>query len=178
MCSRADLLRYYIWLRPYYRVSERYPIRGVTQESRLRKEPGGPLFCFRADTMKASATARRHWGAGRSRQCPDGEIGRRSGLKIRRPQGRGGSSPPPGTNQYAPLSVSKLKSTQLRKTAGGCSGGCWFTPCCMAWAIYKTVYNDHQDLAGRLRDVVNEKNRLKVDLAETDGSIKTLTEGT
>ena len=30
--------------------------------------------------------------------CPDGEIGRRSGLKIRRPQGRGGSSPPPGTN--------------------------------------------------------------------------------
>ena len=29
---------------------------------------------------------------------PDGEIGRRSGLKIRRPQGRGGSSPPPGTN--------------------------------------------------------------------------------
>src|SRR5277367_6884423 len=31
------------------------------------------------------------------RSCPDGEIGRRSGLKIRRPQGRGGSSPPPGT---------------------------------------------------------------------------------
>jgi hypothetical protein len=29
--------------------------------------------------------------------CPDGEIGRRSGLKIRRPQGRGGSSPPLGT---------------------------------------------------------------------------------
>jgi hypothetical protein len=29
---------------------------------------------------------------------PDGEIGRRSGLKIRRPQGRGGSSPPLGTN--------------------------------------------------------------------------------
>ena len=28
---------------------------------------------------------------------PDGEIGRRSGLKIRRPKGRGGSSPPPGT---------------------------------------------------------------------------------
>ena len=30
-------------------------------------------------------------------QSPDGEIGRRSGLKIRRPQGRGGSSPPLGT---------------------------------------------------------------------------------
>ena len=27
----------------------------------------------------------------------DGGIGRRSGLKIRRPQGRGGSTPPPGT---------------------------------------------------------------------------------
>ena len=29
--------------------------------------------------------------------CPDGEIGRRSGLKIRREQSHGGSSPPPGT---------------------------------------------------------------------------------
>ena len=29
--------------------------------------------------------------------CPDGEIGRRSGLKIRREQSRGGSSPPLGT---------------------------------------------------------------------------------
>src|ERR1700730_11789186 len=28
---------------------------------------------------------------------PDGEIGRHSGLKIRRKQFRGGSSPPPGT---------------------------------------------------------------------------------
>ncbi len=28
---------------------------------------------------------------------PDGEIGRRSGLKIRREQSHGGSSPPPGT---------------------------------------------------------------------------------
>jgi hypothetical protein len=35
--------------------------------------------------------------------CPDGEIGRRSGLKIRRPQGRGGSSPPLGTNKDAGL---------------------------------------------------------------------------
>jgi hypothetical protein len=32
--------------------------------------------------------------------CPDGEIGRHSGLKIRRPlSGRGGSSPPPGTSK-------------------------------------------------------------------------------
>jgi hypothetical protein len=35
--------------------------------------------------------------------CPDGEIGRRSGLKIRRPQGCGGSSPPPGTNKIKDL---------------------------------------------------------------------------
>jgi hypothetical protein len=33
---------------------------------------------------------------------PDGEIGRRSGLKIRRPQGHGGSSPPPGTIESIP----------------------------------------------------------------------------
>jgi hypothetical protein len=36
-------------------------------------------------------------GAHKVAPSPDGEIGRRSGLKIRRPQGRGGSSPPPGT---------------------------------------------------------------------------------
>jgi hypothetical protein len=33
----------------------------------------------------------------RSRPSRDGGIGRRSGLKIRRPQGHGGSTPPPGT---------------------------------------------------------------------------------
>src|SRR5208337_4676169 len=36
---------------------------------------------------------------------PDGEIGRRSGLKIRRPQGHGGSSPPPGTNTYMSYNI-------------------------------------------------------------------------
>ena len=36
-------------------------------------------------------------GKARPPMCPDGETGRRSGLKIRRPQGRGGSIPPPGT---------------------------------------------------------------------------------
>ena len=35
-------------------------------------------------------------GLDRSRS-PDGEIGRHSGLKIRREQSHGGSSPPPGT---------------------------------------------------------------------------------
>ena len=37
--------------------------------------------------------------------CPDGEIGRRSGLKIRRPQGRGGSSPPLGTKRVSKLII-------------------------------------------------------------------------
>ena len=36
-------------------------------------------------------------------QRPDGEIGRRSGLKIRRPQGHRGSSPLPGTNKTKDL---------------------------------------------------------------------------
>src|ERR1700751_288700 len=31
-------------------------------------------------------------------KCRDGGTGRRSGLKIRRPSGLGGSTPPPGTN--------------------------------------------------------------------------------
>jgi hypothetical protein len=41
------------------------------------------------------------------RKSPDGEIGRRSGLKIRRPQGRGGSSPPLGTNKNKGFTVNK-----------------------------------------------------------------------
>jgi hypothetical protein len=45
-----------------------------------------------------------------------------------------------------------------------------------SWAICKTVANDHQNLAGRLRVVVNEKNRLKAGLAERDRYIEALTE--
>lgn len=45
-----------------------------------------------------------------------------------------------------------------------------------SWAVYMAVYNDHNNLAGRLRDVVNEKNRLKVELGERNGRIKALTE--
>ena len=40
-----------------------------------------------------------------SKASPDGEIGRRSGLKIRREQSRGGSSPPPGTIIINKLSI-------------------------------------------------------------------------
>jgi hypothetical protein len=36
-------------------------------------------------------------------QSRDGGTGRRSGLKIRRSQGRGGSTPPPGTNKLKSL---------------------------------------------------------------------------
>src|SRR5580658_10523129 len=38
----------------------------------------------------------------------DGGTGRRSGLKIRRPQGRGGSTPPPGT-----IKINKIRSTGI-----------------------------------------------------------------
>ena len=37
--------------------------------------------------------------------CPGGGIGRRSGLKIRCPKGRAGSSPALGTNNNADSSV-------------------------------------------------------------------------
>ena len=43
--------------------------------------------------------------------CPDGETGRRGGLKIRCPLGRAGSSPAPGTSPNPRLaSVSALLS--------------------------------------------------------------------
>jgi hypothetical protein len=47
------------------------------------------------------------------RQCPDGEIGRRSGLKIRRPQGRGGSSPPLGTNKTNNLIITAISPAPI-----------------------------------------------------------------
>jgi hypothetical protein len=57
---------------------------------------------------------------------PDGEIGRRSGLKIRRPQGRGGSSPPPGTNKIKELIENSYSDSERLFRSGGCSDGCWF----------------------------------------------------
>ena len=39
--------------------------------------------------------------------CRDGGTGRRSGLKIRRPQGHGGSTPPPGTKIYNAINTLK-----------------------------------------------------------------------
>ena len=50
---------------------------------------------------------------------PDGEIGRRSGLKIRRPQGRGGSSPPLGTIESIVYGYTALsRSIRLRLNYG------------------------------------------------------------
>jgi hypothetical protein len=46
-----------------------------------------------------------------------------------------------------------------------------------SWAVYKSVYNDHQDLAGRLRVVVNEKDNLKTGMTERDHTIIQLTQG-
>ena len=52
-----------------------------------------------------------------SRACPDGEIGRRSGLKIRRPQGRGGSSPPLGTKDKT-IKINNLQRHEPLTTGG------------------------------------------------------------
>ncbi len=43
-----------------------------------------------------------------------------------------------------------------------------------SWAVYKSVYNDHQNLAGRLRAVVNEKDELKQGLETRDNTIRYL----
>jgi hypothetical protein len=48
-----------------------------------------------------------------NQHCPDGEIGRRSGLKIRRPQGRAGSSPPLGTNMLNQIHNVDLSLAEL-----------------------------------------------------------------
>jgi hypothetical protein len=45
-----------------------------------------------------------------------------------------------------------------------------------SWAVLKTAYNDHQNLSGRLRSVVNEKNNLKARLANRDVVIAKLME--
>jgi hypothetical protein len=46
--------------------------------------------------------------------------------------------------------------------------------CLFSWALYRSVYNDHNNLIGRLRTVVNEKNALKTMLVQRDEYIKTL----
>jgi hypothetical protein len=48
--------------------------------------------------------------------------------------------------------------------------------CLFSWAVYKTVYNDHQNLIGRLQAVVQEKDELKSRLAVRDRYIQQLTE--
>jgi len=52
----------------------------------------------------------------------DGGTGRRSGLKIRRSQGRGGSTPPPGTK------LVYLESIVFRKSESGVRTGCGRCP--------------------------------------------------
>jgi hypothetical protein len=43
-----------------------------------------------------------------------------------------------------------------------------------SWALYRSVYNDHQNLAGHLRAVINEKDFLKRGLKERDDYIDRL----
>src|SRR6185312_14436777 len=44
----------------------------------------------------------------------DGGTGRRSGLKIRRPSGLGGSTPPPGTSSFPFQSIACVLRNKLR----------------------------------------------------------------
>jgi hypothetical protein len=46
----------------------------------------------------------------------------------------------------------------------------------LAWASFTAIYNDHHNLSGRLRAVVNEKNELKEGLGVRDEYIKRLEE--
>jgi hypothetical protein len=46
--------------------------------------------------------------------------------------------------------------------------------CLLSWAVYRTVYNDHQNLAGRLQAVVREKDELKNGLRVRDEYIQRL----
>jgi hypothetical protein len=43
-----------------------------------------------------------------------------------------------------------------------------------AWSTVQTIYDDHHDDVSRWRDVVNEKNTLKIGLTKRDEYIKTL----
>ena len=49
--------------------------------------------------------------------------------------------------------------------------------CLFSWAIYKSVYNDHHNLAARLRAVVDEKNILKDGIQSRDRYIRQLEAG-
>ena len=49
--------------------------------------------------------------------------------------------------------------------------------CLFLWAIYKSVYNDHHNLVGRLRSVVIEKNVLKEGVRNRDMYIRQLEAG-
>lgn len=46
--------------------------------------------------------------------------------------------------------------------------------CLFSWGVYKSVYNDHQNLSGRLLAVVREKDELKKDLKVRDQYIQRL----
>jgi hypothetical protein len=46
-------------------------------------------------------------------------------LKIRRPQGHGGSTPPPGTKILKSLMAKRPLLSEWPFLFGGCFGGCW-----------------------------------------------------
>jgi hypothetical protein len=51
-----------------------------------------------------------------SKESRDGGTGRRSGLKIRRPSGLGGSTPPPGTKRIDVTNITCLKCPAIHPT--------------------------------------------------------------
>ena len=85
----------------------RTPVQFRPRPPKQNKQPGRRrAFCFvspirpyaRLDSRSGNPSRK----LSRDASCPDGGIGRRSGLKIRRPHGRAGSIPAPGTiSSYA-----------------------------------------------------------------------------
>src|SRR5690606_23584431 len=71
----------------------------------VMQRPAKPCTPVRFRPRPPSSPSRRaHFSPG-----PDGGTGRRSGLKIRRPHGRAGSSPAPGTSNEAGTAMSRLQ---------------------------------------------------------------------
>lgn len=69
--------------------------------------------------------------------------------------------------------VSALKASSRPVAIGaGVTGLAWV--CLFSWATYTSVYNDHHNLVGRLRAVVNETNALRAALILRDDYIKRL----
>src|SRR5258708_23571717 len=85
-------------------------------------------------------SGRRSWYNYSSR-CRDGGAGRRSGLKIRRPSGLGGSTPPPGTNHL--LRAKDLETTNGQERGHTLQRRVLFVPpCAPGVSLYPSYRNE------------------------------------